>query len=477
MDHIHHYPLWIDNEAQPGMRSVDITSPWDDSVVARVAVALPQDVEEVLAAAARGFQAARAASSAERAAWLDAMAWGLDTRREMMAEEICDQAGKPIGLARAEVDRALSTFRIAADEARRVTGDLLPLDQSPATRGRYGITRRFPRGVVTGIVPFNFPLNLAAHKVAPALAAGCSIILKPPPQAPGPTIRLGEIAAEAGLPPGLVNVVMPDLPDATPLIEDPRVAVLSFTGSAAVGWALKARAPRKQVILELGGNAAVIVDDGADLDHAAARCAVAGFAYAGQVCIKTQRILVHRAVYPAFRDRFLAAIDRLVPVGDPHDPDVLCGPVIDTAAADRIQAWIEASTARGARVLRPFERRGRLLHPTVLEDVPPDAPVACEEIFGPVVSLAPVDDFDAAIARVNDSPYGLQAGVFTASIQHALKAFEMIETGGVIVNDASNFRVDSMPYGGVKASGFGREGLHYAIKEMTELRLLVLPPA
>lgn len=477
MDLIHHYPLWIANEAQPGMRTRDITSPWDGAVVGRVAEALPQDVEEALVAAAQGFRVARSAASAERAAWLDAMAWGIDTRRDMLAEEICDQAGKPIGLARAEVDRALSTFRIAADEARRITGDLLPLDQSPATRGRYGITRRFPRGVVTGIVPFNFPLNLAAHKVAPALAAGCSIILKPPPQAPGPTTRLGEIAAEAGLPAGLVNVVMPNLDDVAPLIEDPRVAVLSFTGSAAVGWALKARAPRKQVILELGGNAAVIVDEGADLDHAAARCAVAGFAYAGQVCIKTQRILVHRAVHEAFRQKFLAAIDQMVKVGDPHDPDVLCGPVIDNAAADRIQAWVEQAAARGARVLRPFERQQRLLHPTVLEDVPHDSQVACEEMFGPVVTLAPVDDFDAAIGRVNDSPYGLQAGVFTRNIHHALQAFEEIEAGGVIVNEASTFRVDSMPYGGVKASGFGREGLHYAIKEMTELRLLVLPPA
>jgi glyceraldehyde-3-phosphate dehydrogenase (NADP+) len=395
----------------------------------------------------------------------------------MLAEEICDQAGKPIALAQAEVERALATFRLAADEARRITGDVLPLDLAPASRGRWGMTRRFPRGVVTGIVPFNFPLNLAAHKLAPALAAGCSIILKPPPQAPGPTVRLGEIAAEAGLPAGAVNVILPSVENAAPLVDDPRVAVLSFTGSADVGWKLKARAPRKQVILELGGNAAVIIDETADLDHAAARCAVAGFAYAGQVCIKAQRLFVHRAVYPAFREKFLEAVARIVKVGEPRDPKVLCGPVIDDAAADRIEAWVEDALSDGARRLLPQERRERLISPIVLEEVPRESRVSCDEVFGPVVILAPVDDFAEGIARVNDSPYGLQAGVFTNDMRHALRAFESIEAGGVIVNEASTFRVDAMPYGGTKASGFGREGLHYAIKEMTELRLLVLPPA
>jgi acyl-CoA reductase-like NAD-dependent aldehyde dehydrogenase len=417
----------------------------------------------------------RRASSAERSGWLERMAAGLEGRREEIAAAITAQAGKPIALSRVEVDRAVITFRTGAEEARRIGGEVLPLDGTPAGRGRIGLTRRFPAGVVAGIVPFNFPLNLAAHKVAPALAAGCTVVLKPPPQSPGPTLLLGEIARDAGVPPGALNVVLAPVAESGALVDDPRIAVLSFTGSARVGWALKARAARKKVILELGGNAALVVDQSADLDRAAERAAIAGFAFAGQVCIKAQRLFVERSVYADFRERLLTAIDRIV-VGDPSRDDVLTGPVIDDASAARIAAWTAAAVNGGARIAAGGEREGRLLPPVVLEDVPPDALVSREEVFGPVMTLAPFDDFTEALRQVNRGPYGLQAGVFTRDLGRSLQAFEEIEAGAIILNDAPNFRVDPMPYGGIKESGFGREGLRYAIEEMTELRLLVLPP-
>lgn len=470
-------PAWIDGRpvTTPG-GLLDVLSPWHGAPVARVALATPADVDAALAAATRAFAITRRASSGERSAWLTRMADLIEHRRDALAEEITAQAGKPIAMARLEAERAAVTFRTAAEEARRIGGEVLPLDLTAATRGRHGLTRRFPRGVVAGIVPFNFPLNLAAHKVAPALAAGCTIVMKPPPQAPGPTLRLAEIAAEAGVPAGAVNVLLAPVSAAQALVTDPRVALLSFTGSAGVGWELKARAARKPVLLELGGNAALLIDETADLEAAAARAALSAFGFAGQVCIKTQRILVEASVYDVFRARFLAAVERLVVVGDPADPATVCGPVIDDAAAHRIESWVEEAVAAGARAVKPLSRNGRLLSPCVLERVPAGAKVSCEEVFGPVVTLEPFDDFDAALARINEGPYGLQTGVFTARLDRALRTFETLEVGAVVLNDSPTFRVDAMPYGGVKESGFGREGLRWAIEEMTELRLLVLPP-
>jgi len=469
------HPLWISGAPREASRSVAIRDPWDGSVAAEVALGSARDLDEALAAAARAFETVRRASSRERSGWLAGMARGIAARREPLAQEIRAQAGKPIALARAEVDRAVLTFETGAEEARRVGGEVLPLDLTVTARGRFGITRRFPRGVVSGIVPFNFPVNLAAHKIAPALACGATIVVKPPHQAPGPTRRLAGLAAEAGVPAGAVNVLLVPVEDAAPLAEDPRVAVLSFTGSARVGWELKARAPRKQVLLELGGNAAVVVDRTADLAHAAERCAVAGFAYAGQVCIKAQRLLVERPVYAAFRERLLAAVRERVVMGDPKRDDVLAGPLINDAAAERVAAWIDEALGRGARALLGPGREGRVLLPTILEGAPPDTKVWCEEVFGPVVTLDPFDDLEEALARVNATRYGLQAGVFTQDLGRALRAFEAIEAGAVILNEAPMLRVDPMPYGGVKGSGFGREGLRWAIEEMTELRLLVLP--
>jgi acyl-CoA reductase-like NAD-dependent aldehyde dehydrogenase len=470
-------PAWIEGRpVTTGGGLLDVLSPRDGSVAARVALGTAADIDAALAAATRAFEETSRASSSERSTWLTAMADGLERRRDELAAEICAQAGKPIAMARLEAERAVITFRTAAEEAKRIGGEVLPLDLTAATRGRHGMTRRFPRGVVAGIVPFNFPLNLAAHKVAPALAAGCAIVLKPPPQAPGPTLRLAEIAAEAGVPNGAVNALLAPVSAAQALTTDPRVALLSFTGSARVGWELKARAARKPVLLELGGNGALVVDDTADIEAAAARAALSAFAFAGQVCIKTQRILVASSAYDVFRGKFLAAVERLVVVGDPADPATVCGPVIDDAAAHRIETWAQEALAGGARAVKPLVRNGRMLTPCILEKVPAAAKVSCEEVFGPVVTLEPFDDFDAALDRVNEGPYGLQAGVFTARLDRALRAFEGLDVGAVVLNDSPTFRVDAMPYGGVKESGFGREGLRWAIEEMTELRLLVLPP-
>jgi acyl-CoA reductase-like NAD-dependent aldehyde dehydrogenase len=469
--------LWIGGEPCPAPRAVTIRDPWDGSPAGRAGLGDARDLDRAIAAASAAFETTRHASAAERAGWLLAMAAGLEARREDLAGAIRAEAGKPITLARGEVDRAVITFRTAAEEAKRIGGEVLPLDATGAARGRIGITRRFPVGVVAGIVPFNFPLNLAAHKLAPALAAGCTAVLKPPPQAPGPTLFLGEIAAAAGLPPGAVNVLLVPVEEAGALLTDPRVALLSFTGSARVGWELKARAADRKVVLELGGNAAVIVDETADLAAAAERCAVAGYAYAGQVCIKAQRLLVQRTVYGRFKEALAAAIGRKVVVGDPRREEVICGPVIDDAAAARVTAWTDEALAAGAQAVVGGSPAGRLLAPTLLEGVPCTARAWREEIFGPVMALAPYDRFEEALAAVNDGRYGLQAGVFTREMGRALAAFEGIEAGAVILNDAPTFRVDPMPYGGVKASGFGREGIRWAIEEMTDLRLLVLPPA
>jgi acyl-CoA reductase-like NAD-dependent aldehyde dehydrogenase len=470
-------PLWINGRPTTGGGgTLDIHSPWNGDIVNRVSLGTAQDVEAALASAHAAFEATRRASSADRSAWLTGIAEALVRRRAEIGAMISREAGKPITLALLEVDRATTTFRLGAEEARRIGGEVVPLDAAPAGLGRFGLTRRFPRGVVSGIVPYNFPLNLAAHKVAPALAAGCPIVLKPPPQAPGATMILAELATEAGAPPGAVNTVFAPVGAAQALVTDPRVAVLSFTGSAAVGWELKSKATRIPVILELGGNNAVIVDETADLDRAAERCAQGSFLFAGQVCTKAQRIIVIESMAKPFREKFLAAVERLA-VGDPSDPAVICGPVIDDGAATRIQSWVEAAIAAGAKPLKPLRRDGRLLSPCILENVPAAAQVRCDEIFGPVVLLDTAPDFETALSMASDSAYGLQAGVFTARLDRARRAFDTLNVGAVILDDAPVFRVDSMPYGGIRNSGFGREGLRYAIEEMTEMKLLVMPPA
>jgi glyceraldehyde-3-phosphate dehydrogenase (NADP+) len=395
-----------------------------------------------------------------------------------MADGICEESGKPITEAEAEVERAVHSFEIAAAEAERIYGEIIPMDLRASSAGRWGLTRRFPAGPVAAISPFNFPLNLAVHKIAPALAAGCPVVVKPASQTPTSCLRLAEIIDGTAWPKGALSVVPATRAAADALTTDERFAVLSFTGSPEVGWDLKARAGKKRVVLELGGNAAVIVDESADLDLAVPKLVYGAFSYAGQKCISVQRVYVHARRFDELVERFVAATQR-IRVGDPRDREVFVGPMIDEANARRVEEWVAEAVARGARLLLGGPRRGATLPPTVLTGVPSDVRLSCREVFGPTVNLERVASFDEAIARVNDSAYGLQCGVFTADLGHTFRAFERIVVGAVIVNDAPSYRIDHMPYGGVKESGFGREGIRHAIRDLTEERLLVvaLPPA
>ncbi|HEY2431246.1 MAG TPA: aldehyde dehydrogenase family protein [Vicinamibacterales bacterium] len=449
----------------------DVRSPYDGSLVATVHSAGAAEIERAIAAAARSFETTRRLPSWKRAAVLERIAAAVAQRRDEFAETIALEAGKPIALARVEVDRAAFVLRVGAEEARRITGEILPLDWLPGTEGREALVRRVPLGPIVGITPFNFPVNLVAHKVAPALAAGNPLILRPGPRTPVSALLLGRLILDAGWPPDALAVFPCSNDDTLHLVEDDRIKLLTFTGSAPVGWMLKSRAGRKRVTLELGGNAAVIVHADADAGHAAERVASGGFAYAGQSCISAQRIYVHAAIYDAFSAAIVARA-RALKIGDPLDESTDVGPVIDAAAADRIGEWIDEARAAGAVVLTGGVRHGSVWEPTVIEGAPATARVNCRELFGPVVSLTRYDEIGQAIAAANDSEFGLQAGIFSHDQRVIDAAIDGIDAGGIIVNDSSAFRVDHMPYGGVKQSGLGREGVRYAIEEMTESKLV-----
>jgi len=432
------------------------------------------DFESAVAAAQRGFAAMKAMPRHARRDILARVAELMARDRQALATELAESCGKPITQALGEVDRAIMTFSLAADEARRFGGEMVPLDMDARAVGMTGMVHRFPVGPISAITPFNFPLNLLAHKVAPAIAVGSALVVKPPPQCPQMAFRLGQILADAGLPAGGYNVLHLPIPLAEQLATDPRFAMLTFTGSPTVGWHLKNVAGKKKVCLELGGNAAAVVhEDAPDLDWVAKRLALGAFAYAGQVCIKVQRVLVHRPIYARLVEKFVAASAAL-PSGNPMNPATVVGPMIDGAAADRVQAWTEEALASGAEVLLAATRTGNVLTPAVLAGVPRDAKVSCREIFGPVSIVAPYDSWSDAMASVNDSDFGLQAGVFTHDVNRIFEAFQRLEVGGVIANDFPTLRVDNYPYGGVKDSGFGREGVRYAMEEMSEPRMLVL---
>jgi len=452
---------------------VEVRSPYDGAVAGTIRQATAEHAQAAIRAAQHAFETTRKMASYERQRILRAISEGIQEKREEFATLMALEAGKPIRTARAEVDRAVFTFAVASEEAGRIGGEWLPLDLQPSAAGRGGIVRRFPLGPVLGITPFNFPLNLVAHKVAPAIAAGCTMILKPAPKTPLCALQLGEIAAQSGLPDGALNVLPMTNADAEKLVSDDQLKLLSFTGSAAVGWSLKSKAGKKRVVLELGGNAAVIVHSDADVDEAAAKCVQGGFSYAGQSCISVQRIFVQRSVEPKFTEKLTAGVQKLK-TGNPLDEATDVGPMIDEAAARRAAEWIDEAVAGGAQLLCGGNRDGAVLEPAVLTHTKPRMEVNCQEVFAPVVVVEPYDDFDEAIRRVNDSDYGLQAGVFTRDARLLFRAFEQIEAGGVVANDMSSFRIDHMPYGGVKDSGMGREGLRYAIEEMTEPRLLIL---
>lgn len=451
----------------------DVLSPFNRAVAGIAHRAGASHLEAAIQAAQRTFEVTRRIPSHERQRVLRAVADAIAQRSVEFAKTMALEAGKPLKAARVEVERAILTFTVAAEEAARIGGEWIPLDRSPAGAGRAGIVRRFPIGVVAAITPFNFPLNLVAHKVAPAIAAGCTMVQKPSPHTPLCSLMLAELVQKAGWPSGALNVLPLANEDAQRMAADERFKLLTFTGSASVGWELKAASGKKRVTLELGGNAACVVHSDAALEHAAERIVAGGFSYAGQSCISAQRIVVQRSIEAAFTEKVLERVVALK-VGDPLDPATDVGPMINEEAAERVSQWVDEAVAGGARILVGGKGSERFYEPTVLTHTTPEMKVNREEVFGPVIVIEPYDEFAEAIRRVNDSRYGLQAGVFTNDTRLMFKAFEALEVGGVISNDVSSFRIDHMPYGGVKDSGFGREGLRYAIEDMTEPRLLVL---
>jgi glyceraldehyde-3-phosphate dehydrogenase (NADP+) len=409
----------------------------------------------------------------ERGAILRNISAGIRDRREEIARILTLESGKPIRDALIEVDRAVLTFRLGAEEAERLTGETIPLDLMASSKGRLGVTRRFPIGPIAAISPFNFPLNLAAHKLAPAIAAGNTIVLKPPSKDPLTMLTVAEIIEGAGVPEGAVSILPMTRALGDRMVEDERFKLLTFTGSPSVGWRMKERAGKKKVVLELGGNAGVVVDATADLDWAVKRSVVGAFSYAGQVCISVQRMFIERSLWGQFMERFVAGARALV-TGDPLDPETHIGPMVDEQQAQRTERWVREAEELGGKVLLGGRAEGSFFPPTVLVDTPPSAQVCSNEAFAPLVVAFPFDDFDDAIKQVNDSFYGLQTGVFTNDLAHAWHAFNELEVGGVIINDVPTYRIDHMPYGGVKDSGLGREGLRWAVEDMTELRLMVL---
>ena len=452
---------------------VEIRAPYDGGLIARVTQGRRAHAEAAIAAAVKAFGTTRRLPAFERQRVLRQIASFMTERKEEFARTLAQEAGKPIKAARTEVERAIFTFNVAAEEATRIYGEYLPLDTQESTAGRWGIVRRFPLGPIAGITPFNFPINLVAHKVAPAIAAGCSMVLKPAPQTPLCSLLLAECVQQAGWPDGGLNVLPLSNEDASLLVTDDRIKLISFTGSVPVGWDIKRRAGKKKVVLELGGNAPVIVHHDADLQYAADRCVTGGFAYAGQTCISVQRILVEHSVYGKFTDLFVEGVKKLK-TGDPLDESTDVGPLIRESDAIRVTTWIDEAVHAGARLLCGGSRHNHVVEPAVLTGTNPEMKVNCQEIFGPVVTVEPYKDFDDALRKANHSNFGLQAGIFTRDAKLLFQAYEELEVGGVIAGDVPSFRIDQMPYGGVKDSGLGREGLRYAIEEMTEPKLMVM---
>ncbi|MGO9480742.1 MAG: aldehyde dehydrogenase family protein [Candidatus Kryptoniota bacterium] len=467
------YKLFIGGKWIETGQLAPVINPYDGSTVGEVFQAGPAEMDKAIDAAEKAFAVTRKLPSYKRAEILRRTAEQIRSRKEEIARTMTFESGKPIQFTRGEVDRAVLTFSVAAEEASRIPGEVIPLDVAAGSEDRLGIVKRFPVGPLTSITPFNFPLNLVAHKIAPALAAGNTVVHKSPPQTPITSIILAEILLNAGVPEGAISVVSCSNEVAEKLIVDPRIKLLSFTGSAKVGWQLKSKAPRKKVLLELGGNAAAVVEPDADLDFAAKRLAIGAFANAGQICISVQRIYVHKDVYGKFRELFAEETKKLK-VGDPLDDGTVVGPMISSKEADRAFEWIGEAKYAGARILLGGKREGNIIEPTIFENVPANISLYLEEAFAPVAIMGEYSSFDEAIRKVNDTRFGLQAGIFTNDSRKIFKAFDEIEVGGVIINDYPTYRIDNMPYGGIKDSGFGREGVRYAIEEMTEPKLLVM---
>src|SRR5690554_259181 len=472
------YPYYLANEAVYANTDLEVTNKFSGEVATRVAMADAATIDQAIAAAVAAETPMAALPPYERQAILNHCVQRFTERADELADALCIEAGKPIKDARGEVTRLIDTFRVAAEEAVRIGGEVLNLEIAPRAKGYRGFTKRVPIGACSFISPFNFPLNLAAHKVAPAIAAGCPFVLKPASRTPIGALIIAEILAETTLPKGAFSVLPCHRDGADLFTEDPRLKLLSFTGSPSVGWDLKARAGKKKVILELGGNAACVVDENSDLDDVVERLVFGAFYQSGQSCIGVQRIYAHSSLYQELKTRLVEKTQQLV-MGDPKNEQTFIGPVISVSEATRLDQWTQEAVAAGATLLCGGQRDGAMLAATLLENVPSHCAIYQEEAFGPVAILESFDDFDEVLARVNDSAFGLQAGIFTRDIYRAQQAWDELHVGGVVIGDVPSWRVDNMPYGGVKDSGLGREGIRWVIADMTEERLLVIrtPPA
>ena len=467
------YPYYLANRPVHANTDLDVVNKHTGEVAWRVALADDAVVDQAIAAAEAARRPMAEWPAHRRRDVLMHCVERFQERHDELVEVLIVEGGKVIKDARGEVGRLIETFQIAAEEATRIGGEVMPMDITPRAEGVMGMWKRVPIGPVSLITPFNFPYNLVAHKVAPAIAAGCPFVLKPADKTPVGALLIGEILAECDLPEGAFSILNVEIEQAARFTEDERLKLLSFTGSDKVGWMLKAKAGKKPVVMELGGNAACLVDADADIDDAIGRIVFGGFYQSGQSCISVQRVMVHESVYERFRDGLVVAVGKLKG-GDPRDPDTFIGPMITEDDVERVLEWIAEAEDKGGRRLIGGERQGRIVTPAVLENVPDDARLQCEEVFGPVVVLESFNDFDQALERINDSRYGLQAGLFLRDIGKIRKAWDRLDVGGVIINDVPAFRVDHMPYGGVKDSGLGREGIRFAIEDMTEIRLLAI---
>jgi acyl-CoA reductase-like NAD-dependent aldehyde dehydrogenase len=467
------YPYYLANKAQAPNQNLEVTDKYTGKVATRVAMADAVAIDQGIGAAVRAAEPMARMAAYERRAVLMHCVQRFTARAEELAYALCIEAGKPIRDSRGEVGRLIDTFRIAAEESVRIMGEVQPLDISARAKGYMGIWKRVPIGPCSFISPFNFPLNLAAHKIAPALAVGCPFVMKPASRTPLGAIIIGEVLAETDLPEGAFSILPATRNGADLFTTDDRLKLLSFTGSPDVGWALKAKAGKKKVVLELGGNAAVVVDRDTDLEDAAERIIFGAFYQSGQSCIGVQRILIHAEVYDALKAKLVARAAALI-CGDPREEETFIGPMIDVKEAERLEAWIKEAQAGGARLLCGGHRDGAMLEATLMENVGHSTRLNCEEAFGPVATLAPFTDFAAALDEVNASKFGLQTGIFTRDIYKAMLAWDRLEVGGVVIGDVPSYRVDNMPYGGVKDSGLGREGVRFAMEDMTEIRNLVI---
>ncbi|HNN29502.1 MAG TPA: aldehyde dehydrogenase family protein [Agitococcus sp.] len=467
------YPYYLANQAVYANQDLAITNKYTGQVVTHVALANEQAIDQALSAAVNAQHVMAQLPAYHRQQVLEHCVQRFKQRADELAYSLCLEAGKPIKDARGEVTRLIDTFKVAAEEATRINGEVLNLEISARAKGYRGMTKRVPVGVCSFISPFNFPLNLAAHKIAPAIAAGCAFVLKPASLTPIGALLIGEVLAETDLPQGAFSILPCSRDGAELFTTDERIKLLSFTGSPDVGWALKAKAGKKKVTLELGGNAACIVDADADIDFVVQRLVFGAFYQSGQSCISVQRILVHEKIYSQVKEKLVAATQQLV-MGDPIQESTFIGPMISDKEAQRLATWIDEAKQQGATLLCGGQRQGAMLAATLLENVPKHCALVQEEVFGPVAILSCFSDFDQALAEVNDSRYGLQTGIFTRDIFKAHQAWDALEVGGVVIGDVPSWRVDNMPYGGVKDSGLGREGIRYAIEDMTESRLLVI---